>query len=55
MRHTLDFLLYDWLQVDSLPSRLRFADHSREIFDSVLDTSQRVAREKFALFNRLAA
>ena len=55
MRHTLDFLLYDWLQVDSLPSRLRFADHSRETFDSVLDTSQRVAREKFALFNRLAA
>ena len=55
MRHTVDFLLYDWLQIESLPSRLRFADHSRETFDSVLDTSELIAREKFALFNRLAA
>ena len=55
MRPPLDFLLCDWLQVESLPSRLRFADHSRETFGSVLDTSERIAPEKFALFNRLAA
>ena len=55
MRHTVDFLLYDWLQIESLPSRLRVADHSRETFDSVLDTCERIAREKFAPFNRLAA
>ena len=54
MRHTLDFLLYDWLQVESLQSRPRFADHSRETFDSVMDTCERIAREKFAPFNRLS-
>ncbi|MDQ6628688.1 MAG: acyl-CoA dehydrogenase [Pseudomonadota bacterium] len=53
-RQTVDFLLHDWLDVDSLRSRPRFADHSRETFDSVLDTSERIAREKFAPFNRLA-
>ena len=53
-RHTADFLLYDWLHVESLQSRPRFADHSRETFDSVLDTCERIAREKFAPFNRLA-
>ncbi len=53
MRTTLDFLLYDWLQVESLNSRARFAEHSRETFDSVLDTCERIARDKFAPFNRL--
>ena len=32
-RPTLDFLLYDWLDVESLRERERFADHSRETFD----------------------
>jgi alkylation response protein AidB-like acyl-CoA dehydrogenase len=53
MRRTLDFLLYDWLQVESLASRPRFAEHSRETFASVLDTCERIARDKFAPFNRL--
>jgi butyryl-CoA dehydrogenase len=53
MRQTLDFLLHDWLQVTSLCSRERFADHGRETFDAVLDTCERIAREKFAPFNRL--
>ncbi len=53
MRKTLDFLLYDWLQVQSLSARSRFAEHSRETFDSVLDTCERIARDKFAPFNRL--
>ena len=53
MRRTLDFLLYDWLQVESLAGRARFAEHSRETFDSVLDTCERIARDKFAPFNRL--
>ena len=53
-RQTVDFLLHDWLGVESLRSRPRFADHSRETFDSVLDTCERIAREKFAPFNRLA-
>jgi hypothetical protein len=52
-RNTLDFLLYDWIQVHSLGERPRFADHSRETFDAVLDTCERIAREKYAPFNRL--
>ncbi len=54
LRATLDFLLYDWLDVVALTRRKRFADHGRETFDSVLDTCERIAREKFAPFNRLA-
>ena len=52
-RQTADFLLYRWLKVESLQTRSRFADHSRETFDSVLDTCEKIAREKFAPFNRL--
>ncbi len=53
-RATLDFLLYDWLGVEGLSQRTRFADHSRETFASVLDTCERIAREKFLPFNRLS-
>jgi len=53
LRETVDFLLHDWLQVGGLASRPRFADHSRETFGAVLDTCERIAREKFAPFNRL--
>lgn len=53
LRPTVDFLLYDWLGVQTLSERARFADHSRETFDAVLDTCERIAREKFAPFNRL--
>jgi alkylation response protein AidB-like acyl-CoA dehydrogenase len=53
LRSTLDFLLYDWLAAESLNQRKRFSDHSRETFDAVLDTCERIAREKYAPFNRL--
>jgi len=53
LRPTVDFLLHDWLKVESLQSRERFADHSRETFDAVLDTCERIAREKYAPYNRL--
>ena len=53
LRPTVDFLLHDWLKVESLQSRERFADHSRETFDAVLDTCERIAREKYAPFNHL--
>ena len=52
-RNTLDFLLHDWLAVSALASRARYAEHSRETFEAVLDTCERIAREKFAPFNRL--
>ncbi|MGX5651256.1 acyl-CoA dehydrogenase [Hydrogenophaga borbori] len=52
LRPTVDFLLNDWLGVEALNQRERFADHSRETFDAVLDTCERIAREKYAPFNR---
>jgi butyryl-CoA dehydrogenase len=51
-RQTLDFLLYQWLDAEALHQRARFADHSRDTFDAVLDTCERIAREKYAPFNR---
>ena len=53
-RQTTDFLLYDWLGVEALQQRTRFNDHSRETFTSVMDTCEKIAREKYAPFNRLA-
>ena len=53
LRSTLDFLLFDWLEAEQLNARERFADHSRETFDAVLDTCERIARDKYAPFNRL--
>ena len=52
LRPTLDFLLYQWLHAESLNQRPRFADHSRETFDAVFETCERIAREKYAPFNR---
>jgi alkylation response protein AidB-like acyl-CoA dehydrogenase len=54
LRATLDFLLHQWLDVQQLTARPRFADHSRETFDATLDACERIAREKFAPFNRLS-
>jgi alkylation response protein AidB-like acyl-CoA dehydrogenase len=53
MRPTLDFLLNQWLSVGELTSRPRYADHSTETFSAVLDTCEKIAREKYAPFNRL--
>ena len=53
LRQTLDFLLYDWLDAPTLTQRPRFAEHSRETFDAVMETCERIAREKYAPFNRL--
>ena len=54
MRATIDFLLYDWLRIEALLGRRRFADHSRATFAEVLDTCERIARDKVAPFNRTA-
>ena len=52
LRETLNELLYQWLDVEQLASRERFADHSRETFDAVFETCERIARDKYAPFNR---
>jgi alkylation response protein AidB-like acyl-CoA dehydrogenase len=50
----LDFLLYAWLDVESLTKRERYAQHSRENFDAVLELSERIAGDHFAPHNRLS-
>ncbi|GAA3732990.1 acyl-CoA dehydrogenase [Salinactinospora qingdaonensis] len=50
--HDLRFLLYEWLDVEALTQRPRYAEHSREIFDAVLDLAQQVATDHFAPHNK---
>ncbi|MCW2891328.1 MAG: acyl-CoA dehydrogenase, partial [Actinomycetia bacterium] len=47
-RRDLEFLLYEWLDVESLAGRPRFADCSRETFDAVLELAQDLAEKEFA-------
>jgi alkylation response protein AidB-like acyl-CoA dehydrogenase len=51
-RRDLDFLLFEWLDVESLTSRKRFEDHSRETFSAALDTAEQVATDLFAPHNK---
>ncbi len=53
-RRDLDFLLHEWLDVESLTGRARFTEHSRETFDAVLALAEQVATEHFAPHNRTA-
>ncbi len=52
-RQTLEFLLYDWLKTEALSQRPRFQEHSRETFSALFDSCARIAKEKYAPFNRL--
>jgi butyryl-CoA dehydrogenase len=47
-RRDLEFLLYEWLDAESLTDRPRFADHSRETFDAALDLTQNLGEKEFA-------
>ena len=47
-RRELHFQLHDWLGVDALLQAPRFAAHSAEIFDAVMDSCDRLAAEVFA-------
>lgn len=51
-RSDLDFLLYDWLRVDELTKRDRFAEHSRDTFDAVLELCEQLATRYFATHNK---
>jgi butyryl-CoA dehydrogenase len=53
-RRDLDFLLHEWLDVESLVKRPRYAEHSRETFDAVLDLAEQIATQHFAPHNRAA-
>jgi alkylation response protein AidB-like acyl-CoA dehydrogenase len=53
-RRDLEFLLYDWLDAAALTKRERYAEHSRETFDAVLDLCSEIAAERFAPYNKLS-
>jgi butyryl-CoA dehydrogenase len=46
-------MLYEWLDVERLTRAPRYAEHSRDVFDSVLDLFEEIAEEHFAPINRL--
>jgi butyryl-CoA dehydrogenase len=50
----IEFLLHEWLQVETLTKRPRYAEHSRETFDAVLELAAQIATEHFAPHNRKA-
>ena len=52
-RRDLDFLLYEWLDAESLTDRARFSDHGRDTFDAGLDLAEQVATEDFAPPHRM--
>ncbi|PHV64490.1 acyl-CoA dehydrogenase [Williamsia muralis] len=53
-RRDLDFMLYEWLDATALIERKRYAEHSRETFDSILDLSEDIAIKRFATHNKKA-
>ncbi|WP_135451438.1 acyl-CoA dehydrogenase [Mycobacterium sp. DL99] len=53
-RRDLDFLLYEWLDVERLTTLDRFTEHSRETFDGVLDLCEQLATRYFAPHNKLS-
>ena len=53
-RRDLAFQLYEVLDTESLSERERFSEHSRDTFDAVIETADRIARDKFATHNSAA-
>jgi alkylation response protein AidB-like acyl-CoA dehydrogenase len=53
-RRDLTFLLHEWLAVERLTERPRYADGSRNLFDEALALADRVATDRFAPHNREA-
>lgn len=51
-RRDLDFLLFEWLRIDELTKRERFAEHSRETFADVLELCEQLAERYFAPHNK---
>jgi alkylation response protein AidB-like acyl-CoA dehydrogenase len=47
VRRDLDFLLYEWLWIETLFERPAFADHSRDTVDAMLDLAEECAVAQF--------
>jgi alkylation response protein AidB-like acyl-CoA dehydrogenase len=53
-RRDMDFLLFEWLDVQALLSRPQFAEHDQATVTAVLDVAQSLAERLFAPHNKLA-
>ena len=53
-RRDIDFLLFEWLDVDRLAALPRYAEHDRATFGAVLDLAQALAEDVVAPVNKLA-
>ncbi len=51
-RRDIEFLLYEWLDVEALTARARYADHSRETFNAAIDTAEQIATDLFFPHNK---
>ncbi|OON79718.1 acyl-CoA dehydrogenase [Streptomyces tsukubensis] len=51
-RRDLSFLLHEWLHVEELTKRPRYAEHDRETFDAALELSETIATRHFAPHNK---
>ncbi|GAA1999847.1 acyl-CoA dehydrogenase [Nocardioides kribbensis] len=51
-RADLAFQLHEWLRVEDLLTRERYAEHSRDTLDAVLDLAETVATRHFATHNK---
>jgi alkylation response protein AidB-like acyl-CoA dehydrogenase len=51
-RRDLQFVLYEWLQVQTLTKRARFSEHNRETFDAAIDTCEQIALDHFYPINK---
>jgi alkylation response protein AidB-like acyl-CoA dehydrogenase len=51
-RRDVEFLLYEWLEVQCLNVHDRYSSHSRETYDASLDVYETLAEEMFAPHNK---
>ena len=51
-RRDVEFLLYEWLDIENLTGRRRYREHSRETFDGLLDLCEDLATRYFAPHNK---
>src|SRR3546814_6586980 len=52
-RREIDFLLFEWLDVETLFERARYADHDRDTVSATLDLCQSMAEELLAPHNKI--
>lgn len=53
LRPTLDFLLYEWLNVEAILDRERFCAHDRTVIDDFLRAAADISEEKYEPANRV--